>query len=89
MGSLIIIPAATARRLAWNFRAMLLISSAVALMATLCGTYLAAAFSRRTGTMQTGPFIVMVASMLFALSLVPSADWASDRFRRRPKLPEG
>ena len=64
MGSLMIIPAATARRLASNLRAMFSISVAVAVLSTLAGTYVASLTHR-----QTGPVIISAAGALFFLSL--------------------
>jgi zinc transport system permease protein len=65
MGSLIIIPAATARHLARNLNGMLTISIAVAIVSTIIGTY-AAGFLHR----ETGPFIISIASAIFFLSLL-------------------
>jgi ABC-type Mn2+/Zn2+ transport system permease subunit len=65
MGSLVIIPAATAKRLAGNLRTMMLIAIAVALIATLAGTSIGVA----AGT-ETGPPIVLVAAGLFLASLL-------------------
>src|SRR5215469_12558121 len=65
MGSLIIIPAAIARRFARSLARMLTISVAVAVAATAAGTYVASAAGR-----PSGPFIVMVAGGLFFLSLL-------------------
>jgi zinc transport system permease protein len=65
MGSLIIIPAATARRLAGNLRTMFSISAVVAVLSTLTGTYLATVMHR-----QTGPVIITIAGLLFFLSLL-------------------
>lgn len=64
MGSLMIIPPATARRLARNLASMLAISVAVALIATLFGGWLATRFDQ-----ESGPMIVSVASVCFFLSL--------------------
>jgi ABC-type Mn2+/Zn2+ transport system permease subunit len=63
MGSLVIIPAATARRLARNLSGMFTISIAVAVLATVAGTYLAAAISR-----ESGPVIVTIAAACFLLA---------------------
>jgi ABC-type Mn2+/Zn2+ transport system permease subunit len=63
MGSLIIIPAAIARRFARNLATMLTISVAVA--CTAAGTYVAWLAGR-----PSGPFIVMVAGGLFFISLL-------------------
>ncbi len=65
MGSLIIIPAAIARRFARNLSTMLTISVVVAVACTAAGTYVASLAGR-----QSGPFIVMVAGGLFFLSLL-------------------
>ncbi|MGZ3332537.1 MAG: metal ABC transporter permease [Gemmatimonadaceae bacterium] len=64
MGSLMIIPPATARRLARNLTGMLAISALVALVSTLLGGWMAARFNR-----ESGPVIVVVASACFFLSL--------------------
>ncbi len=64
MGSLMIIPAATARRLAPNLTGMLTIAVALAVFATLFGSWLAAQTDR-----ETGPVIVSVAAVCFFLSL--------------------
>lgn len=65
MGSLIIIPAATARHLARNLNGMLTISIAVAVVSTIVGSY-AANLSHR----ETGPFIITIAGGIFFLSLL-------------------
>jgi len=65
MGSLIIIPASTARQLARNLNQMLAWSVGVALVATLLGTWLAASTHR-----ETGPLIVIVAALCFTVALV-------------------
>jgi ABC-type Mn2+/Zn2+ transport system permease subunit len=65
MGALIIIPAATAKRLAGSLSAMLITAMAVAVFATVTGSYLAAWLHR-----ETGPFIVSVAAGCFLLSLL-------------------
>ncbi len=65
MGSLIIIPAATAKHLAGSLNAMLLISTSLAVASTLVGYW--------TGSLlhlQTGPLIIIVAAVGFFLSLV-------------------
>lgn len=68
MGSLIIIPAATARPLASGLTSMLAIAVAVALLSTLLGIGLAVQLHR-----ESGPVIVIVAATCFLLaSLVPS-----------------
>jgi zinc transport system permease protein len=65
MGALIIIPAATARRLVVNLPQMLLISAVLAVLATLVGAYLGMLLHR-----ETGPLIVSVAGTLFFVSLL-------------------
>ncbi len=64
MGSLLIIPAATARRLATGLNRMLAISVAVAVVATVLGSYAAALLHR-----SSGPLIVACAGTAFFLSL--------------------
>jgi zinc transport system permease protein len=64
MGSLIIIPAVTARRLATNLTEMLLLSIGVAIVSTMVGIYLGALFQR-----ETGPLIASAAGAIFFLSL--------------------
>lgn len=68
MGSLIIIPAASARRLARNLDGMLLLSTAFALFATIAGSALAAHTGR-----ESGPVIVTVAASAFLV--VTGATW--------------
>lgn len=63
MGSLVIIPPATARGLARDLTAMLTLSVGVAVLSTVVGTALAASTGR-----PTGPLIVIVASALFFVS---------------------
>lgn len=63
MGSLIIIPAATARRVSRNLTQMLAIASALAIVVTILGTLAAAHFHR-----SPGPFIVTIAAAAFFLS---------------------
>jgi ABC-type Mn2+/Zn2+ transport system permease subunit len=65
MGALIIIPAATAKRLATNLTEMLVAAVVVAVLATLTGSYLASWLHR-----DTGPLIVSVAAGCFILSLI-------------------
>jgi ABC-type Mn2+/Zn2+ transport system permease subunit len=65
MGALIIIPAATAKRLARNLTGMLVIAVVVAVIATAAGTLLAFWLHR-----ETGPLIVVVAAGLFLLSFL-------------------
>jgi ABC-type Mn2+/Zn2+ transport system permease subunit len=65
MGALIIIPAATAKRLARNLSGMLYAAVAVAVASTVLGTWIAAGLHR-----ESGPLIVTVAASAFLLSLV-------------------
>jgi ABC-type Mn2+/Zn2+ transport system permease subunit len=65
MGSLIIIPAATARHLAANLNAMLAIAVALAVAATLVGFYGSPVFH-----VGTGPLTIVVAAGFFLVSLV-------------------
>lgn len=65
MGALIIIPAATAKRLARNLSGMLMTAVCVAVFATVVGSYVAAWIDR-----ETGPLIVTVATGCFLLSLL-------------------
>ena len=64
MGSLIIIPAATARRLSQSLNQMLLIAAAVALVTTIAGSVMALQLHR-----ETGPVIVSLSATGFLLSL--------------------
>jgi len=68
MGSLVIIPAATARRLARDLRGMLAISVVVAVAATVGGAWLAAQLHR-----ESGPLIIALAAACFFLSAVRPA----------------
>ena len=63
MGALVIIPAATARRLARNLRGMFAVSIAVAVLATVLGTCVAAGLHR-----ESGPVIVTIAAACFLLA---------------------
>ena len=65
MGALIIIPAATAKRLAKNLTQMLLIAVGVAVAATVVGTWLASWLHRETGSL-----IVTVAACIFLLGFL-------------------
>jgi|SRR5579871_775764 len=65
MGALIIIPAATAKRLAKDLTGMLVIAVLVAVSATVAGTWLAIWLHR-----ETGPLIVTTAACLFLLSFL-------------------
>jgi zinc transport system permease protein len=75
MGALIIIPAATAKRLAGNLSGMLTGAAAIAVAATAAGNGLAAWLHR-----QTGPLIVLVATGCFLLSFL----WDKRRQAIRP-----
>jgi ABC-type Mn2+/Zn2+ transport system permease subunit len=63
MGSLIIIPAATARRLSRSLNGMLVIAASVALVSTLLGSGLARWLDR-----EPGPVVVSVAAVGFMLA---------------------
>jgi ABC-type Mn2+/Zn2+ transport system permease subunit len=65
VGSLVIIPAATAKRLARSLQGMLVISVAVSIAATTLGTWLSVALHRAPGSM-----IILVAAGFFFLSLL-------------------
>lgn len=65
MGALIIIPAATAKRLARNLNEMLLIAVVLAVVATVAGTSIAAWLHQ-----ETGPYIVIAAASGFIVSLL-------------------
>ena len=65
MGSMLIIPPATARFVARGLRGMLAISVAVALLSTLLGAWLASRLDR-----ESGPLIVLVASACFVLAFL-------------------
>lgn len=65
MGSLIIIPAATARRLAKSLNGMLSISVAIAVVSTALGASAGSLFHR-----DTGPIIITSAGTIFFLSLL-------------------
>lgn len=64
MGALIIIPAATAKRLAANLNGMLVIAVTCAVVSTVTGSSAAAWLHR-----ETGPFIVLAATTCFLVSL--------------------
>ena len=70
MGSLIIIPAATAKHVTRSLGSMLAVAVMIAVASTLVGTSLARAFHR-----ETGPVIIAVAAGVFFLGLL---------MRRRP-----
>jgi ABC-type Mn2+/Zn2+ transport system permease subunit len=63
MGSLIIIPAAAAKRLSRNLSQMLVAAAAIAIFVTIAGSLAADHFHK-----PTGPFIVTLAAGLFFLS---------------------
>ncbi|HXQ30199.1 MAG TPA: metal ABC transporter permease [Gemmatimonadales bacterium] len=63
MGSLLIIPAATARRLGRGLTSMFAVSVGVALISTLVGTYVAGALGQ-----ETGPCIIVTAASCFLIS---------------------
>jgi ABC-type Mn2+/Zn2+ transport system permease subunit len=65
MGSLVIIPAATAKHLARSLDGMFAIAVAVAVSSTLAGEVLAASIHR-----PTGPVIIAIAAALFLASLL-------------------
>jgi ABC-type Mn2+/Zn2+ transport system permease subunit len=65
MGSLIIIPAATAKQLARSLRGMQLISVCIAVAATLIGAVAAPAIG-----LATGPVTIVVAAVVFFASLL-------------------
>ena len=65
MGSLIIIPAATAKHLATNLNSMLMMAVAIATFSTLAGTSLSHAIHR-----ETGPVIIAIAAGVFFASLL-------------------
>ena len=65
MGSLIIIPAATAKHLAANLNAMLALAVSIAVVATVTGMALAQSIQR-----DTGPVIIAVAAGIFFVGLL-------------------
>lgn len=65
MGSLVIVPAATAKRLARGLSSMFAVAVAVSVLATLAGTWTGAVLHR-----ETGPLIVAVAATCFFASLL-------------------
>jgi ABC-type Mn2+/Zn2+ transport system permease subunit len=71
MGSLIIIPAATAKRLSQSLNQMLMLAALAALVATVAGSVLALRLHR-----ETGPLIVTLSATGFLLTMFP-------RFPRR------
>ncbi len=65
IGSLAIIPAATAKRLATSLRTMLLVAAAIAVVATGAGSWLALTLHR-----EPGPVVVLCAAVCFFVSLL-------------------
>jgi zinc transport system permease protein len=65
MGSLIIIPATVAKRLAKSVNGMLVVAVGIALFSTLIGSWIAVAAHRTSG-----PIIVIIAGTFFFLSLI-------------------
>lgn len=65
IGSLAIIPAATAKRLAGSLRAMLVVAVVVAVVATASGSWLAVVLHR-----EPGPIVVLCAAVCFFASLL-------------------
>jgi len=70
MGALIIIPAATGKRLAHDLKSMLWISIVLSVMSTTLGSAISMHLHR-----EAGPIIVLVATALFLLSLLPRRAW--------------
>jgi len=70
MGALIIIPAATAKRMAHDLNGMMWISVALSVISTILGSAIAVHLHG-----QAGPIIVLVATALFLLSLLPRPQW--------------
>jgi zinc transport system permease protein len=69
MGSLIIIPAATAKHLARSLRGMRVLSVAIAVLATVVGSLAAPALH-----LETGPVIIAVAAAIFLVGLAKRRD---------------
>jgi ABC-type Mn2+/Zn2+ transport system permease subunit len=65
VGSLAIIPAATAKRLATSLHGMLVIAVVVSVFATVAGTYVASMIHR-----EAGPIVVLFSGACFLVSLV-------------------
>ena len=68
MGSLVIIPAATAKQVAGNLRTMMFVAVSVAVASTIVGASIGAALGR-----ETGPPIVLVAAAFFMVGLLKKA----------------
>jgi len=66
MGALIIIPAATSKRLSHDLKSMLWFSVMLSVISTTVGSGIAVHLHR-----EAGPIIVLVATALFLLSLIP------------------
>ena len=66
MGALIIIPAATSKRLSHDLKSMLWFSVMLSVISTTLGSEIAVHLHR-----EAGPIIVLVATALFLLSLIP------------------
>lgn len=66
MGALIIIPAATSKRLSHDLKSMLWFSVMLSVISTTLGSGIAVHLHR-----EAGPIIVLVATALFLLSLIP------------------
>jgi len=88
MGSLIIIPAATAKHLATNLHSMLISAVAIAVFSTLAGTSVAHLIHR-----ETGPVIIAIAAGVFFGGLLKRRGnrrrrepWKGERMRRQPYL---
>jgi len=64
MGSLLVIPAATARRVSRNLSEMLVVAAVLAVVSTIGGTYAAEALGQ-----PSGPVIVTLAALMFVVSL--------------------
>ena len=76
MGSLIIIPAATAKQLSKNLDQMLTLSAIFAVAATAAGSSLALWLHQ-----QTGPLIVTISTIGFLLTILfTTIDWKKGRF---------
>jgi zinc transport system permease protein len=64
MGSLLVIPAATARRVSRNLSEMLVVAAVLAVVSTIGGTYAAEVIGQ-----PSGPVIVTLAALMFVVSL--------------------
>lgn len=70
--AMLVIPAATAQNLAWSLSSMFALSTLASLVAVIAGMLLSAALN-----IPSGPTIVIVAGLLFALSLLRSRGGAN------------